>query len=143
MPPAALMRSVAAKHGADSSLPNCAAGPVKGAMTPAVIGPDCVGTEAPEGEVLELPHALTMAITPIAGMDTRQPRGEPMENLLVKVTRCRMEREKIHPTAVSTTIGGAAPRSKRGPPVVPARRVTGGGRCERRRIRGQVPSWGP
>src|SRR5579862_4910177 len=85
MPPALLIRSVAAKHGAESSFPNWAAGPVNGAMTPAVIVlPDCVGTDADE-EGLLLPHAATSALAPTRA-DTLQDLWEPMGNLLVKAT---------------------------------------------------------
>src|ERR1022692_3449917 len=76
MPPALLIKSAAAKQGADSSLPNCAAGPVKGAITPAVILPDCVGTDDEEDGLL-LPQAATRAVAPTRA-DTRQVLWEPM-----------------------------------------------------------------
>src|ERR1035437_7327118 len=47
IPPAALIRSVPARHGADRSLPNSAAGPVNGAMTPRLRGPVWVGVVVP------------------------------------------------------------------------------------------------
>jgi hypothetical protein len=84
---------------------------VKGAITPAVILPDCVGTDDEEDGLL-LPHAARRAIAPTRA-DTRQVLWEPMGNLLVKVTpfrRCHVH--TVHPTVVSSTIMDAADKCK-------------------------------
>src|SRR5487761_514206 len=67
-PPALLMSSVAASHGAESKVPNSADGPLKGATTPIFTGPDF-----PElaSAVLAPPAARTVT-NPIAG--TTRPR---------------------------------------------------------------------
>jgi len=61
-PPAWLIRSVAATQGAERSLPNWAAGPVNGAMTPRLSGPVWVGGVEPPPP----PQAATTNATPRA-----------------------------------------------------------------------------